>query len=74
MDSVLKFAKEHGYQSAKPRGRWNDYNIFEMILSDDHDSLHVGIPQFILDDGKELRISEYTEAFEILDRLDGESG
>lgn len=73
MDSVLKFAKQHGYKSVIERGKWNGYTVYEMVLSKT-ETLYVGVPQYILDNGKEFRISDPEEAFEILDSLneDGE--
>lgn len=68
MGAVLKYAKQHGYKSVIARGKWNGYAVYEMVLSES-ETLYVGIPQYILDDGTELRISDADEAFEILDKL-----
>lgn len=70
MDTVLKYAKYHGYNSVVEKGEWDGYTVYEMVLSAKK-TLYVGIPQYILDDGKELRISEPKEAFDILEWLGG---
>lgn len=68
MDAVLKYAKQHGYKSVIARGKWNGYTVYEMVLSK-NEMLYTGIPQYILYDGKTLKISDVDEAFKILDNL-----
>lgn len=72
MDSVLKYAKNHGYEKIINRGKWKEYTVYEMVLSEKE--FYIGIPQYILKNGKNLKISDADEAFEIMDWLDNKMG
>lgn len=67
MDSILKYAQNHGYEKVINRGKWEEYTVYEMVLYEKE--FYVGIPQYILDNGKSLKVSSADEAFEIMDWL-----
>lgn len=64
-----EMAREAGYHDTKRLGKWNNYEIIEPVFTDNE--MHcIGIPQFILVDGKTMRWTENeSESFAIMNEL-----
>ena len=63
METVVSFAKQHGYDNAIYLGKWKDYDAYEPVF-DGADVSFVGLPYIILAKGDTVRMSTSEEAFE----------
>lgn len=66
---VLKYANELGFESVVERGSWKKSTVYELVLSASQEDAYTGIPQYVIDSGKKLKVASLNEAFEILDSL-----
>jgi len=71
---IIAFAKENGYDSALPLGKWKEYDAYEPIFDGTSEKklAFVGPPLMILVKGKEIRMSTEEEAFEQIADSDDE--
>lgn len=67
LDTVLKYAKKHGYEDIKYRYERNDYKIYEMVMG--KNQTYIGLPRFLIVSKKSFRTSSDDETFSILDYL-----
>lgn len=72
LDTVLKYAEKHGYSAIESRGKWKDYEIYELIMSEG--SFFVGLPRFAIVSEKGFKMSNDSETFDILDHLSKQGG
>lgn len=71
-DKIIAFAKEQGYDSIAPLGKWREYECYEPIFdgSTEDEPAIVGPPLIILVKGDEIRMSTEEEAFQQMDETD----
>lgn len=67
LDTILKYAKNHGYNDIKYRCEWNDYKVYEMIMGENQ--VFIGLPRFLLVTKNSFRMSNDNETFLILDHI-----
>ena len=67
--AVLTYAKEHGYVDVEYRGKWNGFDVWHLVFTRDKKIRYIGVPTYVLDDGKSLRIADNDESFAIMDSL-----
>ena len=67
LDTVLKYAKKHGYKDIKYRCEWNNYKVYEMIVGENQ--VFIGLPRFLIVSKKSFRMSNDNETFSILDYI-----
>ena len=61
-DKVLQYAKEHGFDSVKHRGKWNGFDIYKPDKNEDY---WIGDPVVIMVQGGKIRFSSPNESFQI---------
>ena len=74
-DEIEKFAKIHGYQTAKIGGisKWHGFDVYEPIYDLDKEKVCIGLPYVILVKGNDIRMSNVKESFAYLDDFIGTS-
>lgn len=65
---IKKFVRNFGYDDAKYRGEWKEYQVYEPIL-DDEEPANVGKPEFVLVTDETIRMATEDEVFEYIDSL-----
>ena len=65
---VKKFAQKFGYDGAKYRGEWKQYEVYEPTLENEEPA-DIGKPEFILVLDDTIRMATEDEAFEYIDTL-----
>lgn len=63
--SVMDFAEKQGYESAYLVLKWNGYDVYQPVFSDEMS--YIGLPLMILVKGEKIRMTTPDEAFEIFD-------
>lgn len=64
---VLEFAKKKGYSSVEHLGKWLEYDVYDLIYSDDEeDASYIGLPLVALVKDNDIRISTPDESLEIV--------
>lgn len=66
MDKVLKFAKDHGFDTVEYKGQWKEFDIYK---PDKHEEYWIGDPVVIMVQGDKMRFSTYDESFQIYDDM-----
>ena len=66
--AINAFAKTHGYDTAKKRGMWKGYEVYEPIMGGGG-SPCIGLPYYILVKDGKIRMSTHDEVFDIFDSL-----
>ena len=65
---VKKYVQQFGYDDAKYRGEWKQYEVYEPILEDEEPA-SVGKPEFVLVLDDTIRMATEDEVFEYIDSL-----
>lgn len=64
---VLEFAKKKGYSSVEHLGQWLEYDVYDLIYSDDEEEAsYIGLPLVALVKDNDIRMSTPEESLEIL--------
>jgi hypothetical protein len=67
LKQAQKIARASIYDDAKYIGKWNGYEVYEPIFTDDKEH-YIGFPQYILVKGETLRwTKDHTESIAIMD-------
>ena len=71
-NEIIAFAKEQGYDSVAPLGKWREYECYEPIFggATEEEPAIVGPPLIILVKDDEIRMSTEDEAFLQMDETD----
>ncbi|HPZ43667.1 MAG TPA: hypothetical protein PL078_06635 [Bacillota bacterium] len=64
-ETVIRFAKEQGYDNALYIGKWKGYDVYEPTL-EGSGTFFVGPPLVILVKGQNIRMSTVEESYEQL--------
>lgn len=68
ISKVKKFVEKFGYDGARYRGKWKQYEVYEPILKDEEPA-DIGIPEFVLVLDGSIRMATPDEVFEYIDSL-----
>lgn len=68
LSKVKKFVQKLGYDGAKYRGGWKQYQVYEPTLNDE-DPADIGKPEFVLVLDDTIRMATEDEVFEYIDSL-----
>ena len=60
LEKAIKYAKEHGYETAESLGEWRGYDTYEPIANADEVS-YIGLPYRILVRGDIVRMQTFDE-------------
>lgn len=66
---IIDYAKSLGYDGAEYRGKWKDYDVYAPTMKE---PAGIGQPEFILNRGEQLFLTNEKEAFEYIDSLPDE--
>lgn len=69
MDEIVKFAKEHGYETAEYLGVYKNNKVYEVIFKEDGGYYCVGLPAFILESEDGLEWIQDQRSFSILNEF-----
>ena len=67
LDTLLKFAENHGYKSVKYRCYWEKYKVYEMIM--ENKQAYIGFPTFLIATDMAFRVATDKETLSILDHI-----
>lgn len=67
LDTLLKFAENHGYKSVKYRCDWKKYKVYEMIMK--KKQVYIGFPTFLIATDTAFRMATDKETLLILDHI-----
>ena len=67
LDTLLKFAENHGYKSVKYRYDWKKYKVYEMIM--ENKQAYIGFPTFLIATDNAFRMATDKETLSILDHI-----
>ena len=70
MDSANEFAKKQGFDAVDEVGEWKGFKVYEAYFDEENESSAIGLPQYILKKGDDLRFCEPEETFDIMDSID----
>ena len=68
LDTLLKFAENHGYKSVKYRYDWTKYKVYEMIM--ENRQAYIGFPTFLIATETAFRMATDKETLSILDHIE----
>ena len=68
MNSIVEFAKKHGYDNAIYSGEWNGFDVYEPVTNRE-DVAFTGVPFVILVQGDSIRMSTVDESYERIEYL-----
>ncbi len=74
-NKIISFARENGYDTALPLGKWKKYDAYEPVMAEAVGGAPAptGPPLMILVCGEEIRMSTPEEAYEQLDSITDDS-
>lgn len=62
-----KYKKILACEDLQKIGEWNGYEVYEPVYNE---IVAIGLPQYILKNDKEIRLSDYHESFTLLDKFE----
>jgi hypothetical protein len=65
IEKVIAFAQNIGYDNAVFYTKWQGYDVYDVNDPNDADST-IGMPQFILTSGSDIRWADFKEILEII--------
>lgn len=65
IESVVEFARKHGYAGAEPEGKFNGFDAYRPVPKSE--GAIIGYPYLILVKGDTIRFSTLEETFEYMD-------